>query len=72
MSGLDLGFGGGIKFGGAGSTVAQAPPAQMGQVAYGPGSAVTSPTGAQGWHFAVGVGVAGVAWLAFLRWTLPG
>lgn len=72
MAGLNLGIGGGIRFGGAGTTVAQAPPARMSQVAYGGGSAATSPSGVQYWHLAVGAGVAATAWLMFLRWTLPG
>ncbi len=42
MPGLNLGIGGGVKFGGAGATVAQAPPATVGNVAYGGGSAAGS------------------------------
>ena len=72
MSGLNLGFGGGIKFGGAGTTVANAPPATLSQVAYGPGTSVMQPSGIQGWHFGVGVAAGSLLLLAFVRWTLPG
>ena len=72
MSGLNLGFGGGLKFGGAGSTIAQAPPATLSQIAYGPGTAVTAQSGVQGWHYAVGVAVFSTLGLTFIRWTLPG
>jgi hypothetical protein len=61
-----------VKFGGAGATVAQAPPATVGNVAYGGGSAASSGGGVQYWHIAVCTGVAATAWLCFLRWTLPG
>jgi hypothetical protein len=73
MPGLNLGFGGGVKFGGAGTTVATAPPASIGQVAYGGGQAATSGGGGvEHWHIAVVTGVAATAWLMFLRWSLPG
>ena len=72
MAGLNLGIGGGLKFGGAGGTIASAPPASMTQVAYGGGSAAQSESGVQYWHLGVGVGVAATVWLIFLRWTLPG
>jgi Na+/H+ antiporter NhaD/arsenite permease-like protein len=72
MSGLNLGVGGGIRFGGAGTTIASAPPATVSQVVYGGGSGVQSPSGIQYWHLGVAVPVAATAWLIFLRWTLPG
>ena len=73
MPGLNRGIGGGVKFGGAGATVAQAPPATVGNVAYGGGSAAGSNGGGvQHWQIAVVTGVAATAWLCFLRWTLPG
>jgi len=72
MSGLNLGIGGGVRFGGAGTTIAQAPPATMTQVAYGGGSATTTGGGVQTWHVGVGTGMACVVLLAFIRWTLPG
>ena len=70
MPGLNLGIGGGVRFSGAGATIAQAPPATISDVT--PGGAATSGGGVQHWHTAVGVAVAATVWLAFLRWTLPG
>jgi hypothetical protein len=72
VAGLNFGIGGGARFGGAGSTIAQAPPATMTQVMYGGGAAATAPSGVQHWHVGVGVGVGCVVLLAFVRWTLPG
>ena len=72
MSGLNLGFGGGVKFGGAGSTIAQAPPASIAQVAYGGGSAEVAPSGVQYWHIGVGCGVTCTLLLWLIRYTLPG
>jgi hypothetical protein len=70
MPGLNLGVGGGIRFGGAGATVASAAPATIGATSLG--GAASSPSGVQYWHLGVGTAVAFTAWLVFLRWTLPG
>ena len=74
---MNLGLGGGVRIGSAGdlrlgSSLKQ-PPATIAQTAYG---AEASPTDAYGgglqpWHFGVAVPVVAVAWLAFLRWSLP-
>jgi hypothetical protein len=69
MGGLNL-LGGGLKLGGS---LGNQPPATIAQTAYG---AETSPNamtanGFQPWHLGVAVPVAAVAWLAFLRWSLP-
>ncbi len=72
MPGLNFGIGGGARFGGAGTTIAQQQPARISQVAYGGGTAATTGSGVQLWHAGVGAGVAATAWLMFLRWTLPG
>ena len=69
MPGLNLGIGGGVRFGGAGSTIAQAPPATITQVQAGSAS---GDSGVQHWQIGVGVAVAATVWLVFLRWTLPG
>ncbi len=69
MGGLNLGLGGGLNLG---SSLKQ-PAATVAQTAYGaqqsPNSTATS--GLQPWHIAVSVPVVAVAWLAFLRWSLP-
>jgi hypothetical protein len=72
MSGLNLGVGGGLRFGGAGSTVASAPPATIQQVAQGTGATQSRNSGFQSGHLGVSVGVSGLIWLCFIRWTLPG
>ncbi len=69
MGVLNLGVGGGLGLG----TSLRQPPATIAQTAYG---AQQSPTdaytgGLQSWHLAVAVPVAALAWLAFLRWSLP-
>ena len=70
MPGLNLGLGGGIRLGGTSFT---SPPATIAQTAYGTDAAPSSAGGGiQDWHFGVGVGVAGLAWLVFLRYSLPG
>ena len=70
MSGLKLGLGGGIKLG---SSLGGSPPATIAQTSYGqlnsPNDA--SASGLQSWHLGVAVPVAALAWLAFLRWSLP-
>lgn len=71
LGGLNLGIGGGVRI--AGSPPA-APPATIAQTAYGQQAAPTT-TGSgrvQTWHIATAVPVIAVAWLAFLRWSLPG
>ena len=68
MAGLNLGVGGGVRIGGMSGTGA---PASIQQVAYGAESGGSSPTTVQSWHLAMGVSVAGVAFLVFLRWSLP-
>ena len=70
MPGLNLGIGGGVRFGGAGATIAQAPPATITQIQAG--SADGSPSGVAHWQLGVGFAVAATTWLIFLRWTLPG
>lgn len=73
MSGLNiplggLGRGGGVKLGSSLSGGA----ATIAQVAYGSEKAPTSDNeGVEAWHLAVAVPVAALAWLAFLRWSLP-
>jgi hypothetical protein len=48
------------------------PQATIAQTAYGAQqSPVGNPGQLQSWHLAVAVPVAAVAWLAFLRWSLP-
>ena len=69
MPGLNLGIGGGVRFGGAGATVAQAPPATITQVQAG---SAASSGGVAHWQLGVGVAIAATTWLVFLRWTLPG
>ena len=70
MSGLKLGVGGGLRLGGVPAT---AQPATIAQTAYGqevsPNASAMS--GVQPWHLGVAVPIAAVAWLAFLRWSLP-
>ena len=70
MGGLKLGLGGGIKLG---TSLGNQPPATIAQTSYGaensPNSAAMA--GVQPWHLGVAVPVAAVAWLAFLRWSLP-
>ena len=70
MPGLNLGVGGGIRFVGAGATVASAPPATIAQTSLG--GAASSPSGVQYWHVSVGTAVAATLFLVFIRWTLPG
>jgi hypothetical protein len=69
MSGMNLGFGGGVKIGSS----LGGPSATIAQTAYGaeqsPNSAVNG--GMQSWHLMVGVPVIAVAFLGFLRWSLP-
>lgn len=69
MSGLNLKFGGGLKLGSS----LNSPSATVAQTAYGQESAPNSSdySSVQPWHLAVAVPVAAVAWLAFLRWSLP-
>jgi len=70
MSGLRLSLGGGVKLG---PSLGSAPPATIAQTAYGqevsPNASAMS--GVQPWHLGVAVPIAAVAWLAFLRWSLP-
>jgi hypothetical protein len=70
MSGLRLGLGGGVKLG---SSLGNQPPATISQTAYGQENAPTASGSAtiEPWHLAVAVPVAALAWLAFLRWSLP-
>lgn len=70
MGGLNLGIGGGVRFGGAGATIAQSPPATITQVQAG--SADVAASGVAHWQLGVGVAIAATTWLVFLRWTLPG
>ena len=70
MSGLNLNLGGGIKLG---SSLGGNTHATVAQTAYGAQnspSANGSPT-VEPWHLGVAVPVAAIAWLAFLRWSLP-
>ena len=68
MPGLNIGVGGGLRVGPSLSS----PAATVASTAYGAGSATESPSGVQPWHLGVTVGVAGLAWLVFLRFSLPG
>jgi len=70
MPGLKLGLGGGIKLG---SSLGNQPPATIAQTSYGQEVSPNAMTGAglQPWHLGVAVPIAAVAWLAFLRWSLP-
>lgn len=70
MSGLNLGLGGGIKLG---SSLGGQKHATIAQTAYGQEQAPNSamPSGVEPWHLGVAVPVAALAWLAFLRWSLP-
>jgi hypothetical protein len=70
MPGLNLGIGGGVRFGGAGATIAQAPPATISQIQAG--SADGSSSGVAHWQLGVGFACFSTAMLVFLRWTLPG
>lgn len=71
MAGLRVAIGGGQAIG-AGSRLGQTGGAAVAQTAYGAGS---SPDAGQGglehWHLFMGVEVAALAWLVFLRWSLP-
>ena len=75
MGGLNLGIGG---LGNGGRTKLgpslSGPLATITQTAYGQENSPTSSDneGVEAWHLAVAVPVAALAWLAFLRWSLPG
>lgn len=70
MSGLKLGLGGGLKLG---TSLGNSPPATIAQTAYGAQQSpnAASQSGVQSWHLATAVPVAALAWLVFLRWSLP-
>jgi hypothetical protein len=75
MGGLNIPIGGlgartGVKLGPSLS----GPAATIAQVAYGQGSApsTTDNEGIEAYHLAIAVPVVALAWLAFLRWSLPG
>ena len=70
MAGLTLGLGGGVRLG---PSLGNQPPATIAQTAYGQENSpnVMSNSGLKSWHLGVIVPVAGVMWLAFLRWSLP-
>jgi hypothetical protein len=70
MAGLKLGLGGGLKLG---SSLGSSPPATISQTAYGQENSpnANSSSGVEPWHLGVAVPVAALAWLAFLRWSLP-
>ena len=71
MPGLSIGVGGGQRIGGgAGSGLGQTGGATIAQTAYGAGS-TSVKGGVEHWHVFLGVQVAAVAWLMFLRWSLP-
>lgn len=70
MPGLTIPIGGGSSLGG-GSRLGQAGPATIAQVAYGGGSSPQESNGVEAWHVFTGVQVAALAWLAFLRYSLP-
>lgn len=71
MAGLNVNVGGGRSIGSTGR-LSQGAPATIAQTAYGAGSAVnTDSNSVQHWHVFMGAQVAAVAWLAFLRWSLP-
>jgi hypothetical protein len=74
MAGLSIGIGGGRSLGGgvAGGALGQTGGATIAQTAYGAGSTpVTGGGGVEHWHVFMGAQVAALAWLVFLRWSLP-
>ncbi len=70
MPGLKLGLGGGLQLG---KSLGSSGPATIAQTAYGAEQSpnASAMNGVQPWHLGVAVPVAAVAWLAFLRWSLP-
>ena len=73
MPGLQLGLGGGLKLGSSLGGKGNSGPATIVQTAYG---AEVSPnsnamSGVQPWHLMTAVPIASLAWLVFLRWSLP-
>lgn len=69
MPGLSIGIGGGHRIGG-GSALGQTGGATIAQTVYGAQSTAPSK-GVEHWHTFMGVQVAALAWLVFLRWSLP-
>jgi hypothetical protein len=71
MAGLRIAVGGGNAVGST-SRLGQSGTSSIAQTAYGAGS---SPDQAKGglehWHMFIGAQVAALAWLVFLRWSLP-
>lgn len=71
MAGLAIKIGGGNAIG-ATSRLGQTGGATVAQTAYGAGSApVQKGGGVEHWQIFVGVQTAALAWLVFLRWSLP-
>lgn len=73
MAGLRIPAGGGVFLGGApSSALGGSSPATIVQTNYGAGSAPNEAnSGVEGWHVFIGVNAAALAWLVFLRWSLP-
>lgn len=71
MAGLKINIGGGNAIG-SNSRLGQTGGATIAQTAYGAGSApVQKGGGVEHWQVFVGVQAAALAWLVFLRWSLP-
>lgn len=71
MAGLRINVGGGNAVGSS-SRLGQTGGATIAQTAYGAGSApVDKGRGVEHWQVFIGVQVAAVVWLGFLRWSLP-
>lgn len=70
MAGLSIGIGGGQRIGG-GSALGQTGGATIAQTAYGAGTSPVQGGGIEHWHVFIGAQAAAIAWLLFLRWSLP-
>ena len=71
MPGLAIRIGGGQAIGSS-TRLGQQGGATVAQTAYGAGSAPDQGSGGvEHWHLFIGAQVAALAWLAFLRWSLP-
>ena len=71
---MNLGLGGGVRIGNSGNlrlgSSLKQPPATIAQTAYGAGSTPVKG-GIEHWHAFIGIQAAAIAWLLFLRWSLP-
>jgi hypothetical protein len=73
MPGLNLGLGGGVKLGSSLGGKGSSGPATIAQTAYGAENSPNSQSqnGVEPWHLMTAVPIAALAWLVFLRWSLP-